>query len=333
MTDTVQMYPSPRYRDGEAVLGRMLLDLYQRVMDTSDRSLEAGLFDWLPAYMGFDAAWLGHSTFTELGPVMHASVLHELSDDYVQDWHGIRAEDPTLRPLSAAPGEPVRLSADDAGLSPQTRAFMRQHGLTQVLCNIAADPALKTVMHLSIYRRGKVAPFSDADTSLLRGLMPHLAAAATMHHVYRARLPPPQSAGTSQPACLAVCSPVGLLQYAEPAFAQLMLQEWPDWPGGVLPAPLLQVAAGGLLAGRRVSFQVQAAEAALVVKAQPISPLDRLSPRERRVAELFGAGRTYKSVARELRLSPTTVRHYLRQAYAKLEVRSKSEMAWLLSRC
>jgi DNA-binding CsgD family transcriptional regulator len=329
MTDTVQMYPSPAAQGGGPALGRLLMDLYQRVMDVRGTSLEAGLFDWLPEHLQFDAAWLGHSTFTEVGPVMHASVLHALPEDYVQDWLGIRDEDPTVRLLPAAPGEPVRLSAHDAGLTPRTRAFLHRHGLTQVMCNIAADPALMTVMHLSLYRRGDAAAFSEADADLLRGAMPHLAAAATMSRVYRARLP--QAPGVAQP-CLAVCSPMGVVQFAEPAFAELMQLEWPQWPGGTLPAALLQPPANGVVAGRQVNFHLQVTEAALVVKAQPRSPLDRLSPGERRVAELFGAGRTYKSVARELRLSPTTVRHYLRQAYAKLDICSKSEIAWLLSR-
>jgi DNA-binding CsgD family transcriptional regulator len=141
-------------------------------------------------------------------------------------------------------------------------------------------------------------------------------------------LPP---AAAARPFCLAVCSPLGVLQFAEPEFARLMQLEWPDWPGGSLPEALLQAPAGGPLTGRQASFHLQVTDAALVVKAQPRSPLDRLSPGERRVAELFGAGRTYKSVARELRLSPNTVRHYLRQAYAKLNIRNKGEIAWLLS--
>jgi len=329
MTDTVQMYPSPAPRGGEPPLSRLLMDLYQRVMDMRGASLEAGLFDWLPAHLQFDAAWLGHSTFTEVGPVMHASVLHALPKDYVQDWLSIRDDDPTVRLLPAAPGEPVRLSVHDADLPSRSRDFLRRHGLTQVMCNIAADPALMTVMHLSLYRRGDAAPFSEVDLDLLRGLMPHLAAAATMSRVYRARLS--HAPGAAQ-SCLAVCSPLGVLQFAEPGFAELMRLEWPQWLGGILPTALLQAPANGVVAGRQVNFHQQVTEAALVVKAQPRSPLDRLSPGERRVAELFGAGRTYKSVARELRLSPTTVRHYLRQAYVKLDIRSKSEIAWLLSR-
>jgi DNA-binding CsgD family transcriptional regulator len=55
-----------------------------------------------------------------------------------------------------------------------------------------------------------------------------------------------------------------------------------------------------------------------------------LSPREAEVARLFGRGLSYKAVARALDASPATVRHHLRQAYAKLGITSKVEMARLV---
>lgn len=56
-----------------------------------------------------------------------------------------------------------------------------------------------------------------------------------------------------------------------------------------------------------------------------------LSPREAEVARLFGQGLSYKAVARTLDSSPATVRHHLRQAYAKLGITSKVQMARLVS--
>lgn len=56
-----------------------------------------------------------------------------------------------------------------------------------------------------------------------------------------------------------------------------------------------------------------------------------LSPREAEVARLFGQGLSYKAVARALDSSPATVRHHLRQAYAKLGITSKVQMARLVS--
>lgn len=56
-----------------------------------------------------------------------------------------------------------------------------------------------------------------------------------------------------------------------------------------------------------------------------------LSPRERSVAVLYGQGLTYKEVARRLGISPATVRHHLRQAYAKLGIQDKAEISWVLA--
>lgn len=328
MIDTVQMYPLLAQVSGGPALSRLLLDLYLRVLDARGASLEACLFDWLPAHLHVDAAWLGHSTFTDVGPVMHASMLHALPEDYTDDWLSIRDEDPTVRLLPALRGEPIRLSMNDPRLSRNMRGFLRRHGVTEVMCNMVADPALKAVMHLSLYRRGNSAPFSEEDADLFRGAMPHLAAAATMSRVYRARLQ--EVPGATRPPYLAVCNPLGVLQYAEPAFVESMQLEWPEWPGVALPNVLLRAAAHGVVSGRQACFHLEATKAALVVRAYPRTPLDQLSPQERRVVELFGAGNSYKAVARELQLAPATVRHYLRQAYAKLDIRSKSEVVRLL---
>ena len=56
-----------------------------------------------------------------------------------------------------------------------------------------------------------------------------------------------------------------------------------------------------------------------------------LSTREREVADAYAAGQSYKEIARELGLSPTTVRSHLRAVYGKLGVTSKIELARFLT--
>jgi len=63
-----------------------------------------------------------------------------------------------------------------------------------------------------------------------------------------------------------------------------------------------------------------------------VSVLERLTPRESQVAKAFACGRSYKEVARELNLSPVTVRHHLREIYTKLGLTDKVELANLISR-
>ncbi|MEL7469867.1 MAG: GAF domain-containing protein [Pseudomonadota bacterium] len=58
---------------------------------------------------------------------------------------------------------------------------------------------------------------------------------------------------------------------------------------------------------------------------------DLLSKREREVATAYASGASNKEIARDLGLSPTTVRSHLRTVYSKLGVTSKIELAQTLN--
>jgi DNA-binding CsgD family transcriptional regulator len=58
---------------------------------------------------------------------------------------------------------------------------------------------------------------------------------------------------------------------------------------------------------------------------------DQMTPSEQRVAELVAAGRTNQEVAAELFLSVKTVEFHLRNLFRKLDVRSRTELAALLT--
>lgn len=57
--------------------------------------------------------------------------------------------------------------------------------------------------------------------------------------------------------------------------------------------------------------------------------VDELTPQEEAVAALVAQGRTNRQVAAELFLSPKTVQYHLTRTYAKLGIRSRSELAAL----
>jgi DNA-binding CsgD family transcriptional regulator len=64
-----------------------------------------------------------------------------------------------------------------------------------------------------------------------------------------------------------------------------------------------------------------------------LSRLDKgitdLTPQERAVADLVAAGKSNKEAAGELFLSVKTIQYHLTRAYAKLGLRSRSELAAL----
>ena len=59
--------------------------------------------------------------------------------------------------------------------------------------------------------------------------------------------------------------------------------------------------------------------------------MESLTPSERRVADLAAAGRTNRDIAQELFVTPKTVEVHLSNAYRKLGIRSRRELAGALA--
>jgi len=57
-----------------------------------------------------------------------------------------------------------------------------------------------------------------------------------------------------------------------------------------------------------------------------------LSKREFTVAEHYAAGRSYKEIARELEISPATIRNHIAAIYRKLEINNKAQLVHQLAR-
>jgi DNA-binding CsgD family transcriptional regulator len=66
-------------------------------------------------------------------------------------------------------------------------------------------------------------------------------------------------------------------------------------------------------------------------RREALSGVDSLTPSERRVADLAAAGRTNRDVAQALFVTPKTVEVHLSNAYRKLGIRSRRELAGALA--
>lgn len=69
-----------------------------------------------------------------------------------------------------------------------------------------------------------------------------------------------------------------------------------------------------------------------MLQARHRVPADRLTPREREVAQAYARGWNHKRIARHLGITPSTVRNHLYSLYHKLGVHDKVQLAEALSR-
>lgn len=79
--------------------------------------------------------------------------------------------------------------------------------------------------------------------------------------------------------------------------------------------------------GERIVIVVSRMNDVFLVQAREKCSADALSEREIEVARMMAGGLTYKKVAQELGIAPSTVRNHVAVIYAKLGVRKQSEMA------
>jgi len=61
--------------------------------------------------------------------------------------------------------------------------------------------------------------------------------------------------------------------------------------------------------------------------------VDRLSKRERTIAERYAAGETYRDIADSLCIAPATVRSHIASIYRKLEIKNKPALVTALAQC
>lgn len=313
-------------------LGVLTHNLYRYAYSEGIRSFDALLFNLLQEALPFDSAWIGHSTLTPAGPVMHSNVLHQLTPDYAACWAAVQAHDPLVHEAIGQPGMPTVLTADDLHLHADFRAFLRQFGIGNVLCTTNLDPTLQTCVHLSLYRHAAQPAFAHSERALMAAAMPNLASAIAMN---RMREVERVNAGSMAPRTgVAIVSNKGSVQYADPAFRDFMLTKWPDGQGAIFPSSLLQAMASDTahFNGTRNSVVGVTRGDFPVVTARRKPRSDILTPCERAVALRFAQGNNYKEVARMQGMAPSTVRHHLRQVYAKLNILNKGAIAWALAR-
>jgi DNA-binding CsgD family transcriptional regulator len=170
-------------------------------------------------------------------------------------------------------------------------------------------------------------PIASRQNQLVELLAPHLQQAIKINRALSA-----SPASPLRPSS-AILRLNGVLQYAAPAFSELLKQEWPDWQGERMPAQLLTALrtgppivynGRGIIITGRISFDL------ILLRGSALSPLTHLSAREKEAAMLFGAGKSTKEIARSMEVSHNSVRNFVQRAYKKLGVGDKAQLAVLI---
>lgn len=183
---------------------------------------------------------------------------------------------------------------------------------------------------ISMVRFGKGPHFGRQDAELLGILAPLMISTmrlAWLRQKYETLI----DAVSAQ--CTALADEDGRVQQSDERFPSVLQQEWPDWEGPLLPLPLrrIVIAQGNRYLGKRLCGSIQRTGGGIHIELRERQPCDRLTDRERRIADLYASGKCHKEIGQLLELAPSTVRTRLSKIYLKLDVGTKVGLLAALS--
>lgn len=324
----MRTFDTQSLRDNESLVAfsQTLLEIYRLAREEPIECFLETMLECVQSLIPFKSAWWGMGS-ESLSTIEHmnCSYLYNLSDDYFDDWKHIKEHDTTLIKTHQHMGEAITLHFLKDDISQELRTLGKNHHYDKLMCIHFEDQITRLGNHLSLYRDRTAPEFTISEQLLFQALMPHLLSASSINQI-RSHYQLFSTRSDTQVA-LATCGQSGLLFSAEPAWAELIQTEYPNWQGPQLPfIPTLEG-----IHGKSLVIEVFARGDQFLLAAHPVCAIEQLSAREQEVAVLFGSGSTYKEIARELGVSPNTVRYHLRSIYLKLGTSNKSDLSRLIT--
>ncbi len=268
--------------------------------------------------------------------IAHCTHLHNEPTDIILDWDSINHKDRAIQPVSSNPGKAFSIHTPTIYAGPEyseMRDYTERykHANSLVISETATEP--RHCHALSLFRADPHAHFDAGDQELLEQLMPHMVEALAHNRSLSFRQGGTDDA-TSDQGNGAITDHDGRLHYAGCKFNRLLQKEWPEWKGNRLPNAVLNTPAykGGIaFAGVSISISASRIGHLIFLRASHRSPLGRLSQRESTIAHLYGQGLSHKEIAKQIDISPTTVRNFIQRIYVKLKITDKAELGAMIN--
>jgi DNA-binding CsgD family transcriptional regulator len=324
----------------------LLLELHQGGRDVSVEAFHDWALAAVKERLPFDAALWATGAMADSGPVVHGMHLHRRPPELLADYMPLWRDDNLLAALLASPGTSIKMSHPDFP-SEAVQEYLEKWDLGHFLSTVVDDPATRLFSVISLYRSRRAPAYSEAERLLKQDVAPHLIEAWRANRI--AHLGQARERGARPTYAAALCDRQGLLHLSDNAFAALLRREWPAWRGPEVPAALLPFLQRALTGKRDeaaepaygaasayvgeslvAKFERRADQAFIRLRAK--GDYDRLAPRERQIARLFGAGHSQKEIAKALSLAPSTVSNHLAIVYMKLGIRDKAQLAMQVAR-
>ena len=300
-----------------------LLELYRDANQRRPDEFQLDTLARLREFVPFDfGAWGGGLEATR--QVTDVVTLDQSSDLFTQ-WSAVAAVDGycdlALRRLNRT------VMFDDLPDFRQTVAYnehWRRFDARNMVATIMAEPVDGYVSFVGLCSADIRRTYSEAERQRTQLLMPHISSALRLSRESSVVTAGMQSEGVG------LVNSAGSILASRAPFQHLIREEWGHRQPPVPAAILSERSGAACWRGEAIQLRIERLGPCFLLRVRPSNPLDRLTSREREVAERFALGGTHKEVARALGIAPSTVRNHIAGVYDKLGVNDKAQLASLV---
>lgn len=303
-----------------------IANIYRSVQFRGTEGFRAAALRALGVLIPFDGALWGTGNYHS--EVFHSVVTLGVHEDYPTALERTKDINPLLPVLMERMGSAVDIASvwpDETLYSSEIyeRCFGR-YGVERILAYIDLDRRSNIYTLLSLYRFDRGQPYTEDERQLYERVAYHMTNAAM--HAFFVHIA--AETGANPEISAAICDSHGLFYQAMPEFLDLLEQHFPGWRGQGLPFTLPQP--GERLAENGLCMETEPFGDLYCVRVWEERPTDTLPERDREIVNGVCKGMTFKEIARELDLAPSTVSNRLYRIYRRLGVTSRASLAKLV---
>lgn len=197
-------------------------------------------------------------------------------------------------------------------------------GIERILSSFHLDEPSGIFTLLTLYRYNRECPFTSKEKAVQNRLLYHLLAAASHRQFIELN---GSSFSEHEKHNSAICDAQGIYRCVSTQFLNILDTHSSEVPSQVFPLEITpgnnDFALGNLL------FSQQKMGDLYKISVRVKTQIDLLTQREKQVVEGICQGSTFKQIARQLGLSPSTVSNHLYRIYLKLGINTRSELVSL----
>lgn len=316
-------------------LDSLILTLYRGSRDTSAGTFRDWALEQAAGHVHFASAIWGRAGIENGMAQIYSVHLHRLPPDSLASYARFKERDVVGAMAMRDMGTTIRavgreVMANDPEMHEE---HVRRYGLEYSLTTCLADTASGLISFMTLFRPEQQTPFSEDERVAAQVLAPHL-----VESCHQSRLMQLNAGGLTEASNgrrVAAYDTDFVLIAGNDRFAGMLRREWPGWNAPRLPEalwPLLRNNSKGQHTGETIVVSFERVSDLYWLNVRDKTAMDTLGRRQMEIARLSAQGQTYKQIASALKLAPATVRNHLDAIYKKLAIRSRSELATLVSR-